>query len=367
MASVTYIRPIGRLTQPPSRINAPPSKIVRVAEREDVVFAATELIQRHAGDWIDRRILSMEDVLKLGLQPGPQGEQVKRALTRLASPRSPIGELSLSQPRIMGIVNVTPDSFSDGGRFVSAKDAIAHAMKLEEDGADILDIGGESTRPGAATVSLDEELRRVMPVIEGLAGRVRSRLSIDTRKAEVMRRAANAGVHLLNDVSALAHDPQSLRVAAETRLPVVLMHAQGNPDTMQREPKYKDALLDVFDQMDARIEICVRAGIPRERLIVDPGIGFGKTAAHNLEIVSGLSLYHTLGTPVMLGVSRKSFIGSLTGAVDPADRVPGSLAAALVGVMQGAQILRVHDVAATRQAITIWQASANGVAGQLVG
>lgn len=270
--------------------------------------------------------------------------------------------LKLDRPRIMGIVNVTPDSFADGGSHLTAESAIAHALKLEEEGADILDIGGESTRPGAEPVSLGEELRRVMPVIEGLVGRTRARLSIDTRKAEVMRRAALAGVHILNDISALQHDAMSMRVAAETRLPVVLMHAQGDPRTMQRDPKYDNVLLDVYDVLEARVEACLRAGISRDRLIIDPGIGFGKAAAHNLELLSGLSLLHGLGVPLMLGASRKSFIGALTGAVDPTDRVPGSVAAALAGAMQGAHILRVHDVAATRQALIIWQAATLGSA-----
>ena len=199
-------------------------------------------------------------------------------------------------------------------------------------------------------------------MLEGLAGKTRAVLSIDTRKAEVMRQAAAAGAHVLNDVSALTHDPDSPRVAAETQRPVVLMHAQGDPATMQRDPAYADALLDVFDGLEARIGACELAGIPRERLIADPGIGFGKTTTHNLEIMAGLALYHGLGVPLLLGASRKRFIGTLTGATDPLARIPGSVAATLAGVAQGAQILRVHDVAATRQALTIWQAATTGAA-----
>ena len=362
MSSDIYLRPLGRVTKPPGLINAAPDKVLRISEREDVVFAALELIQRHGDGWSDRRVLSPEDARTLAAQAGPQGARCKSMLARLASPRGPVAGLMLDRPRIMGIVNVTPDSFSDGSHSVTPEAAIEHALKLEAEGADILDIGGESTRPGADPVSLADELRRVMPVIEGLVGRVRARLSIDTRKSDVMRRAALAGVHILNDVSALQHDAMSMRVAAETRLPVIIMHAQGDPGTMQRDPHYNNVLLDVYDALEARVEACVRAGIPRERLIVDPGIGFGKTTQHNLELLSGLSLFHSLGTAVLLGVSRKSFIGALSGAVDPTERVPGSLAAALTGVMQGAQILRVHDVAATRQALTVWQAATNGVA-----
>ena len=218
--------------------------------------------------------------------------------------RQPIAGLALDRPRIMGIVNVTPDSFSDEKHFSSARDAIDHARRLEEEGAEILDIGGESTRPDADTVPLDEELRRVMPLIEGLVGKVRARISIDTRKAEVMRRAASAGVHILNDVSALTYDPLSMRVAAETRLPVILMHARGDPKTMQQHPRYGNVLLDVYDALSARIETCVRAGIQPDRLIVDPGIGFGKTVQHNVELLAGLAIFHGRGGPGLVRPRR---------------------------------------------------------------
>ena len=196
----------------------------------------------------------------------------------------------------------------------------------------------------------------MLPVIEGLARRARVPLSIDTRNAEVMRRAAQSGARIINDVSALAHDPQSLEVAAASGLPVVLMHAQGDPRTMQRNPVYDDVVLDVYDALEVRIEACEKAGIQRERLIVDPGIGFGKTLTHNLALLGALSIFHGLGCAILLGASRKSFIGKLTGAAAD-DRLPGSLAAALLGAAQGVQILRVHDVAATRQALAVWEGS----------
>jgi dihydropteroate synthase len=257
----------------------------------------------------------------------------------------------------MGVVNVTPDSFADGGRYLAPEAAVAHAFELDAEGADILDIGGESTRPGAQPVGVEEEWGRVGPVIAALAAKARARLSIDTRHAEVMRRAARAGVHLINDVSALSHDPASLETAAESGLPVVLMHAQGDPRTMQVKPTYADVVLDVCDYLAARIEACEAAGIPRARLIVDPGIGFGKTLAHNLALLGSLSLLHGLGCAILLGASRKSFIGRLTGTADPDDRLPGSIAAALIGAAQGVQVLRVHDVAATRQALALWEAA----------
>jgi dihydropteroate synthase len=360
MITRSYIRPVGRLTRPPGRINATPDKVTRIGEREDLVFAALELLQRQGDGSVDRRIVTPAEARQEIARGGTVGDHLKVALAGFAVQRAPIAGISLDRPRLMGIVNVTPDSFSDGGSLADARAAIAFARRLVDEGAEFIDIGGESTRPGSDPVPVEEELRRVMPVIEGLVGKVRARISIDTRKAEVMRRAAQAGVHVINDVSALSHDPNSLRVAAEMRLPVVLMHAKGDPKTMQRNPSYENVLLDVFDYLAQRVDVCVRAGIARERIIVDPGIGFGKTLAHNLELLAGLSLLHGLGTAILLGASRKSMIGTLTGALDPAERMPGSLATALAGAMQGASILRVHDVAATRQALTVWEAASSG-------
>ncbi len=363
MKAKAYLRPVGRVLPAPPRAVGAPERVVRVAGRQDLAFAAFEAIERHADGWIDRRTLSVDDVSAILAEGRPAAADVKALVERMATPRGDIAGLTLDRPRIMGIVNVTPDSFSDGGRFHSAKGAIEHALRLVDEGAEILDIGGESTRPGAEPVSLDEELRRIMPVIEGLTGRTRARISVDTRKSEVMRRAAAAGVHILNDISALAHDPVSMRAAAETRLAVVLMHSLGDPREMQKDPRYDNAVLDIFDALEARVEACVRAGIPRYRIIVDPGIGFGKTVDHNLALLGGLAQFHGLGTAILLGASRKSFIGALTGAVDPAERMPGSVAAALAGALHGAQILRVHDVAATRQALRLWECATAGASG----
>ena len=278
-----------------------------------------------------------------------------------------LGERTL----IMGIVNVTPDSFSDGGVLFDPQRAVGAALQMIDDGADLLDVGGESTRPGAEPLDEAEERHRVLPVIEALARKAQAPISIDTRNAEVMRRAAEAGARIVNDVAALAHDPNSLGVAADLGLPVVLMHAQGDPRTMQLDPRYDDVVLDVYDWLEARISVCEAAGIPRARLIVDPGIGFGKTLAHNLALLASLGIFHGLGCSILLGASRKSFIGRLTGGGIPAQglgpgpgpvqsldrRMPGSLAAALLGAAQGVHILRVHDVAATRQALAVWEAA----------
>ena len=344
------MRPDGRLLA--SGLPASAQQHLLVAGRADLQFAAAELIERY-GAAVSRRLVPADELI------ATPDAAVQSLLQRLCGPREPVAGLALDRPLLMGIVNVTPDSFSDGGRFLAPDAAIDHALQLEADGADILDIGGESTRPGSDAVDLDEECRRVLPVIQALAKRSRARLSIDTRKAEVMRRAAEEGVHLINDVAALGHDPKAIETAAATGLPVILMHTRGEPRTMQDSPVYADVVLDIYDWLEARVEACERAGIARSRLIVDPGIGFGKTLAHNLSLLGSLGVFHGLGCPVLLGASRKSFIGRLTGA-GADDRLPGSIAAALIGASQGAQILRVHDVAATRQALAVWQGTFAG-------
>jgi len=319
-------------------------------------FATIEIVERE-GVRIARRLASVSDAFERDW--GRYTLEASSLMEAITAPRARLAGLALDVPRIMGIVNVTPDSFSDGGRFSSAQVAVDHALRLAEEGADILDIGGESTRPGAETVPVQEELARVMPVIEGLRPRTQMLISIDTRKADVMRRAAAAGADILNDVSALTHDPQSLSVAAETGLPVILMHAQGDPKTMNESPRYSDVVLDVFDFLEFRIDACVAAGIPKAKLVADPGIGFGKHLHHNVAVMGNLALYHGLGVPILLGASRKKLIDHISDVPLPKDRVPGSLAAALAGVAQGVQIVRVHDVAATRQAFAVWRAIAH--------
>ncbi len=257
--------------------------------------------------------------------------------------------------QIMGILNVTPDSFSDGGRLADEQAAIAAGIALHEAGAAIIDVGGESTRPGAAPVPLQEELRRTIPVVDGLV-RAGVPVSIDTMKAEVMRRALAAGATMLNDVSALAGDPESLAVAAASEARIVLMHMPGTPQTMQELAHYADPLAEVMAALAARIAACEAAGIARARIIADPGIGFGKGLEHNLAILRRLDAFHSLGVPLLLGASRKSLIPAIAGPAPAADRLPGSLALALHAATMGAAWVRVHDVAATRQALAVWQA-----------
>lgn len=264
--------------------------------------------------------------------------------------------MTAPRPLIMGIVNVTPDSFSDGGWFADPVAAVRHGLRLIAEGADLLDIGGESTRPGAATVPMLEEMRRVIPVIEGLAEATSVRLSVDTRKPAVAEAAVRAGAAIWNDVSALNFSEDSLRTAAALDCKIVLMHTQGEPATMQDDPRYGDVVEEVYAFLDDRIGACTEAGIDRSRLIVDPGIGFGKTLQHNLALLSGLERFAALGVPVLVGVSRKSFIGRLDNDVPPQARLGGSIAAALEAARRGASVLRVHDVAETRQALAIAEA-----------
>jgi dihydropteroate synthase len=258
-------------------------------------------------------------------------------------------------PLIMGITNVTPDSFSDGGDYNAPQMAIDHGLSMLEQGAHILDIGGESTRPNAETVSVEEEICRVVPVIEGLKSKAEF-ISIDTRNAQTMQAAITAGANIINDVSALSYDPQSVDVAAQSRVPVCLMHMVGTPKTMQNNPTYEDIIDDLKSYFEGRITFCVKNGVKEENIILDPGIGFGKTLHHNLVLLKNLAEFKCFARPILLGVSRKSFIQMIDGQQDPKKRLGGSLAAALHGAFDGgAEIIRVHDVAETRQALNVYQ------------
>ena len=265
--------------------------------------------------------------------------------------------LRLDRPQVMGIVNVTPDSFSDGGAHDTTDTAVAHALRLVEEGADALDIGGESTRPGAAEVEVEEELRRVVPVIERLAAQVAVPISIDTSKPEVMRAAVEAGAGMINDVYGLRREG-ALDAAAALGVPVVLMHMQGEPRSMQAAPQYDDVVGEVHRFLAERIFAAEMAGIPKQRIVVDPGFGFGKDTAHNLQLLAQFERFAELGVPVLAGLSRKRSIGELTGRDVPADRVAGSVAAHLIAAQRGAAIVRVHDVAATVDALKVWNAVA---------
>ena len=352
-----YIRPVGLLGGAAARAVIRDGQ-ARFLAGGPFVFTYCEIIQR-GGVFGNGKshFLPLSDV-SIWSQKAGLAKEMERLLDDISRPRLPLAGLPITgqsahRPLIMGVVNVTPDSFSDGGDHESPQAAIQYGKKLLAAGADLLDIGGESTRPGAEPVSQEEELRRVLPVLQGLAGKGVV-LSIDTRKAAVMEQALVAGASIINDVSALGDDPDSLGVALKSGAPVILMHKQGEPQNMQDDPEYDHALLDVYDELQQRVTFCQNAGISRDRIMIDPGVGFGKTLIHNAEILAGLSLFHGLGCGLLVGVSRKRFVAGLSRGEAPKQRLPGSLAAGLGAVRQGAHVLRVHDVAQTRQALSVW-------------
>jgi dihydropteroate synthase len=357
MTRRVYLRPVGLVPADRSLGPSAYSGFLPLCGNGPFDFTALEVIRRD-GKEVARRLVALGEVWESGTRADYL--DADDVLDRLTRPRRRLAGLAMTRPHIMGVVNVTPDSFSDGGQLADAKAAIAHGLRLAEEGAAILDIGGESTRPGSEPTPLAEELRRVIPVIEDLAGRTDAIISIDTRKADVMRAAAKAGARFINDVSSLSHDPATLETAADLGLPVILMHALGDPKTMQDDPRYDDVLTDVYDYLEGRIAAAEAAGIARNKIAIDPGIGFGKTLRHNLDLMAGLALFHGLGVPVVLGASRKRWIGTLTEEPVAADRVIGSVTAAIAGAGQGVQILRVHDVRATRQALSVAHAVQTG-------
>lgn len=278
-------------------------------------------------------------------------------IERISSPRGRLAGLSLDKPRLMGVLNVTPDSFSDGGQHADLDGAVNHANTLIAEGADILDIGGESTRPGADFVENETEISRTLPVIQHLIAQgINVPISIDTRKSDVAEAALGAGAKIFNDVTALSFDPRSIDVAVQNNATVCLMHASGDPKTMQQNAVYDDVVLDVYDYLKERVDFCLSRGMTRDKIMIDPGIGFGKTTKHNLKLLSHLSLFHGLGCAILLGVSRKRFIGEIGRAEKADDRVSGSIAVALDGLRQGVQLVRVHDVWQMKQASALWEA-----------
>jgi dihydropteroate synthase len=279
---------------------------------------------------------------------------------RLTQPRADIQGLVFNKPIIMGILNATPDSFSDGGQFDALEAAERHVKLMQNQGADLIDVGGESTRPGADYVEIDEEIARTAPKISKLASVLSVPISIDTRKAAVARAAIEAGAHIVNDVSGFMFDPDLAPYCAAHNIPVCIMHAQGDPKTMQDNPTYDNVVLDVYDFLEQQIARLEHLGLERRQIIADPGIGFGKTLSHNLELLKNIGVFHSLGVPILLGVSRKGMIKTISSAQQEADRAPGSIAVALAARAQGVQIFRVHDVAETKQAFDLFEAVEQG-------
>ena len=325
----TYARPVGLVYGPDARQVITQGRGASLGGLSAIAYTLVEQIERDGA------------AVRREFGPGKLPRQTKLP-----------GFLAAERPLVMGIVNVTPDSFSDGGLNAEAARAIAHGVQMAKEGADILDIGGESTRPGSEGVPEAEELRRILPVIEALAGQGLT-VSVDTRKANVMRAALKAGAKIVNDVAALTYEPAAMQAMAEATCPVILMHAQGDPKTMQLSPHYEDVALDVYDWLEARIEACVASGIARERIVADPGIGFGKSFRHNIDVLRQFTLYHSLGVPLLMGLSRKGFIGALTGEKQAGNRVHGSVGGAVWSALNGAHILRVHDVKATVEALAV--------------
>jgi dihydropteroate synthase len=347
MATRTLLRPTAFVDSPFGH----DGKVVQLAGGLNW-FAAVELLTI---DENKRATVELVPVAKLERQLDEATMAQWQALTGKRDALK-LGErvIRFDQPQVMGVLNVTPDSFSDGGRFADAQSAAAAGAEMSAQGAAIIDVGGESTRPGAASVWEGDEVERVVPVIRQLAGGGAA-VSIDTRKAEVMTVALAAGARLVNDVSALTFDPRSGEIAAAAGTPVILMHHQGDPATMQDAPHYDDVLVEVYLWLEERIAAAEAAGIARSKILVDPGFGFGKSVAHNLELMNGLGIFHSLGCPIVLGASRKRTIGALSGEAPADKRLGGSIALALKAAEQGVQIIRAHDVSETVQALKVWR------------
>jgi len=343
-----YIRPAAMVYGPDALAAVSQGSGLPLAGNPDIAWTLGLVSEDRGGSWRARKVQALK---------ASQDGDVSGWIDRLSAARPAVCDLDMGEPQVMGIVNTTPDSFSDGGVNAEAETAIANARAMAADGATLLDVGGESTRPGSDPVDEAEEWRRIQPVIAALVGDG-LKVSCDTRKGAIMRRATQAGVAMINDVAALSYEAEALTAAVDSGLPVCLMHAQGDPKTMQNDPQYDDVLLDVYDWLEARVNAVEMAGVARGSIIVDPGIGFGKSFQHNLQLLQGLALFHGIGVPVLLGASRKGFIGAVTGEKVAGRRQAGSAAAALHGVMAGVQIVRVHDVRETVHTIRLWRAAA---------
>ena len=343
----TLIRPTGFVDSPFGH----DGKVARLAGGLNW-FAMVELIGVEGNRRVSTELVPVEEI------ENRFSEDFERQWQTLTSPRPPLqlGErtVRLDQPQVMGIVNATPDSFSDGGQFADAAGAAAAGADMAATGAAIIDVGGESTRPGAQAVWEGDEIERVAPVIRQLTAGGAA-VSADSRKSDVMTAALEAGARMINDVSALTYDDRSAGVIAAAGVPVVLMHHKGDPEVMQDDPRYDDVLVEIYCWLEERIAAAEAAGIARDKILVDPGFGFGKNVAHNLELMNGLALFHSLGCPLVVGASRKRTIGALSGEAPADKRLGGSIAFALKAAEQGAQIIRVHDVPETVQALRIWR------------
>ncbi len=352
MTETVYFRPLG-FVHGPTGEDLIAQEFALPLKGGPICFTHLQIIKRSSGEPPSVRTIRVGT--KTNLQTLIGVDAVEALTQRPHTSISPL--LRPGVPALMGILNVTPDSFSDGGAYADPSEAVQRALEMQSEGAVIIDIGGESTRPGAQIVSVEEELDRVSDAIKGAAAAGLQNISVDTRKADVMSAALDLGATMINDVSALAYDPNALAVAARSKRPVVLMHSRGTPANMQDNALYLNTVLDVYDELQSRVDACLQAGIEPENIIIDPGIGFGKTTEDNLALIGNLALFHGLGYPILLGASRKSYIGKLDRDGAPNTRTGGSLAAAAAGFAQGIELVRVHDVAETRQFFALLSAT----------
>jgi len=313
---------------------------------KELSFSQIEIITRDS-----KKIIDLKDIKKLTKS---LREKINKDLKVIVKKKKNFSELNFKKiPNVMGILNLTPDSFSDGGKFNNKKTGIKHAINLFKFGADIVDVGGESTRPGSKTISEKEEWNRIEKIIREVSKKIP--LSLDTRKADIMNKGAKIGIKLINDVSGLSYDPKTVDVLKKNKSPFIIHHSQGNPKNMQNNPKYKNELLDIYDFFEKKIKFLRSKGIKHNNIMVDPGIGFGKNLKHNMNLIRSVSIFHTLGFPILLGLSRKRFIKDLSGKNDTKERIGGTIASSLYSMMQGVQILRIHDVNELIQSIKIFK------------
>lgn len=337
--------------QPLFSNNHPNESIVKTLGSSDRQFSSIRVIYKK-NETIKNYIITLSEVFKF---PKTQKEQILKQIKNIEAPRKKIAGLSFSKPLVMGILNVTPDSFSDGGLYSSYKNAIDHFNKMVKYEADLIDIGGESTRPGAKTVKAKEELKRVMPILKNISNlKKKVPISLDTRKPEVMKKGLNEGVKIINDVSGLRYSKDTIPLLKKTKSPIIIMHSISTPKLMQRRINYKNVLIETYDYLEKKIIECEKNGIKRSQIIIDPGIGFGKNLKQNLNLIKNISLFHSLGVAILLGVSRKSFISKISKNTLENERLGGSISSVIFGLSQGVQIFRVHDVMETKQAIDVY-------------
>ena len=344
-----YVRPCNFVHGKHATFLIQKKQALPICGNRSIAFTHVEIITKKN----KRQIITISQVNNLSKQ---YQKQVQLDLKQIQKKRTSIGKLNMDQPILMGVLNVTPDSFSDGGKFNKLNKALQHAKQMIQDGAHIIDVGGESTRPGAKLISIKEEYNRVIKVIQKIKKIKSCIISIDTRKSQVMKQAAKAGATIINDVSALDFDPQSEQVVIDLKQPIILNHSQGTPETMQKNPTYQNVLIEIYDYFENKIKQLEKKGIPRKHIIIDPGIGFGKNVQHNLTLMRHVSFFHSLGCPLMLGPSRKSFIGKIMGKKDSISRIGGTISAVIIGANQGVQFFRVHDIKEINEALTINQA-----------